>query len=384
MVSGGMTLRSVNLSDITAGMILGRPLLGSDGSVLLQEGVGVKESYLRYLRNQGITTLFVDEPLSAATPGAAEVFYDLKHKQEAMHAAREVVSHFRVGRGINLDRIKGIVSDLIVELSQKPENMAHFLDIRRKKEYMFSHAVNTCILSVMTGLALGYGPEQLSELGLAAMLHDIGKIKFSHLLAMQFPNYLTQKDREEYKLHPLYSLEILQGNPSVSVDVANACCQHHERWNGSGYPLGLKGQAIGEYAQIIGVADVYDRLIVGLPHRRPIPVYYAVAILNKAGGEYFNPAIVEKFTQTIATYPMGRTVRLSNHQTGVILGTDVKSKTTPVVRITSGPDSSQINRLVELDLVKNPELFIVDFEEIYFNYAQAYGDHVYHSCLREA
>jgi HD-GYP domain-containing protein (c-di-GMP phosphodiesterase class II) len=205
-------------------------------------------------------------------------------------------------------------------------------------------------------------------------------------LALQFPDYLTRKEQEEYKLHPMYSLEILQQDPSLSVDIINACCQHHERWNGSGYPLGLKGDAISEYAQIISVADVYDRLIVGLPHRLPIPVYYAVAILNKAAGEYFNPAIVEKFTQNVAVYPMGKMVRLNNHQSGVILGADVKNKMTPVVRITSGPNSNQINRLVELDLVKNPELFIVDFEEVYSNYAQAYADraYVYHANLQEA
>ncbi|MDU4959607.1 MAG: HD-GYP domain-containing protein [Sporomusaceae bacterium] len=375
-------MRSINVNELKPDMVLSRPLLGSDGSVLLQEGIAVRDGYIRYLRSQGIDTLFVDEPRQTPTTD----FYDSEHTREALSAARQTVGQFRAGQGINLDRIKEIVSGLIGELSQKPENMAHFLDIRRKEEYLFSHAVNTCILSVMTGLALGYSADRLSELGLAAMLHDIGKIKFPQLLAKQFHGSLTPKERQEYRMHPMYSLELLQGNPSVSVAVANACCQHHERWNGSGYPLGLKGDAISEYAQIISVADVYDRLIVGLPHRLPVPVYYAAAILNKAAGEYFNPAIVETFTQNIAAYPMGKTVRLSNHQTGVILGTDVKNKMTPVVRITSGPDSSQLNRLVELDLKKNPGLFIVDFEEVYFNYAQAYADRAYvkHVRLQDA
>lgn len=379
-------MRSITLDEMKPGMYLAKPLIAVDGKVLLHEGIEMKERYIQYLRNQGITSLFIGEPDLNDTAEIEEDFYDLKHKQEAMNAAREVVNHFRVGKGINLDRVKDIVSELIDQLGQKPDNMMHFLDIRRKKEYMFSHAVNTCILSVMTGLAIGYDAKQLGELGLAAMLHDIGKIKFSRLLALQFPDYLTKKERDEYKLHPLYSFEILQEDSNLSVDVVNACCQHHERWNGSGYPMGLKGDAICEYAQIISIADVYDRLIVGLPHRLPIPVYYAVAILNKAAGEYFNPAIVEKFTQNVAIYPMGKMVRLNNHQSGVILGTDVKSKMTPVVRITSGPDSSQINRLVELDLVKNPELFIVDFEEAYSNYAQAYADraYIYHAKVQEA
>jgi hypothetical protein len=162
--------------------------------------------------------------------------------------------------------------------------------------------------------------------------------------------------------------------------VTNACFQHHERWNGSGYPMGLKGDAIYEYAQIISIADVYDRLIVGMPHRRPTPVYYAAAILNKAAGEYFNPAIVAKFNQNVVIYPMGKTVRLNNWQSGLILGVDIKNKTTPTVRIISSEDGHGVNQLIELDLLKNPGIFMVDFEDLYSSYTKAYADaHVYHS-----
>jgi HD-GYP domain-containing protein (c-di-GMP phosphodiesterase class II) len=379
-------MRSITLDEIQPGMYLSRPLISADGTVLLHEGIEMKERYLQYLRNMGITSLFVGKPEIQDTVEIKEDFYDQKHRQEAMDAARETVDQFRVGKGIYLDRVKNIVSELIDQLSQKPENMMYFLDIRRKKEYMFSHAVNTCILSVMTGLALGYDAKQLDELGLAAMLHDVGKIKFSKHLALQFPNCLTWKEREEYQQHTFYSLEILRENRSLSVNVVNACFQHHERWDGSGYPLGLKGDAISEYAQIISIADVYDRLIAGLPHRLPTPVYYAVAILNKAAGTYFNPAIVDKFNQNVAIYPMGKSVRLNNHQSGIILGVGIKNTTTPIVRITSSQDGNHINQLVELDLMKNPELFIIDFEELYSIYGQAYAGHthIYHTKKQHA
>ena len=374
-------MRSITLDEIKPGMYLSKPLIAADGTVLLHEGIEMKERYIQYLRNQGIRSLFVGDPEIKTIVETAEDLYDANHIQEAMTAAREAVTNFRVGQGIHLNQVKDIVSDLISQLGQKPENMIRFLDIRRKEEYMFSHAVNTCILSTMAGLALGYDTKQLDELALAAMLHDIGKVKFSRRLAMQYPDYLTKNDREEYWRHPQYSLEILRDDETLSEAIVNACFQHHERWNGSGYPLGLKGDAISEYAQIISIADVYDRLIAGMPHRRPTPVYYAVAILNKAAGKYFNPDIVDKFTQNVAVYPMGKMVRLNDHQSGIILGVDFKSKTTPVVRITSSSDSSHINQLIELNLTKNPELFIVDFEEVYASYAQAYADraYVYHS-----
>lgn len=369
-------MQAITLDEIQPGMYLSQPLLTADGKVLLNEGIEVQERYIQYLRNQGITTAFISKPKAARSRTTANP-YAANHMHEAIVSARETIHHFRVGHGVRLDRVKDIVNDLISELDQDPQNVMRFLDIRRKEEYMFSHAVNTCILSIMTGLALGYDTNQLEELGLAALFHDIGKVRFARHLAMQYPDYLSRSDREEYRRHPLYSLEILREDPSLPDAISLACFQHHERWNGSGYPLGLKGTAISEAAQIISIADVYDRLIAGMPHRKPTPVYYAAAILNKAAGEYFNSSLVAKFTQSVAIYPMGKMVRLNDYQRGIILGTNFKNKTSPIVRITSSPDSSQINQLIELDLVKNPELFIVDFEESYTNYAHAYADRAY-------
>lgn len=370
-------MQNIMLDELQPGMYLSRPLILEDGTVLLHEGIEIKERYIEYLRNKGITSLYVKEPENKDKAETEENFYDLQHKQEAMDDARETINHFRVGKGIQLDGVKAVVDDMISQLSQQPENMIHLLDMRRKEEYMFSHAVNTCILSVMTGIALGYNEAQLNDLGLAAMLHDIGKIKFPRQLAMQFPDYLSKREREEYRRHLFYCLEILRGNPTLPVDVVNACFQHHERWNGSGYPMGIKGDAISEYAQIISIADVYDRLIVGMPHRLPTPVYYAVAILNKAAGEFFNPALVDTFNRNVAIYPMGKIVKLNNRQSGVILGVGIKNKTTPVIRITADQDGNPVNQLVELDLLKNPELFIVDFDDPYFGYATAYADYAY-------
>lgn len=354
-------MRRILLENIEPGMYLSQPLIAPDGTVLLHEGIEMKDRYIQYLKNQGIAFVYVDEPETQDI--IVEDVVDPVLRQEAVRTAHTVVSEFRVGKGIELGKVKDIVNDMIDQLAKNPANMVHFVDIRRKEDYMFFHAVNTCILSVMTGISLGYDSDKLEELGMAAMLHDVGKIKFTPKLALKHPGYLTYTEKEEYRRHPLYSLEILQKNPSLSPAVLTACSQHHERWNGSGYPQGLKEHEISEYAQIISIADVYDRLTAGTPHRRPTPVYYAVAILNKAAGEFFNPDIVETFNANIALYPIGTTVKLNNNQTGVILDVDKENKSTPIVRIISGEDRAKVNQLLELDLRKNPDLFIVNFDD---------------------
>ena len=362
-------------------MYLSQALIATDGTVLLHEGIVIKERYIAYLRNKGFTSLFIGDPEFEDVLKVKEDFYSLICQQEAIGAAQETIRQFSVGKGVKLDSIKKMVSEWINQLGQKPERMVNILDIRRKEGYMFSHAVNTCILSIMTGLAMGYDNKQLDELGLAAMLHDVGKTRFSKSMARQFSYHLSESEKREYKRHSFYSVEILRGDYNVSPNVLTACFQHHERWNGSGYPMGMKRDEISEYAQIIGIADVYERLIVGMPHRLPTPVYFATAILNKAAGEYFNPAIIEKFNQNIAIYPIGKTVRLSNEQSGTILGVDMKNKNSPVVRIAS--DQEENRQVVELDLLKNPGLFIVDFEELPPSYSQVYADQAYISTVKE-
>ncbi|CUH95748.1 hypothetical protein P22_1828 [Propionispora sp. 2/2-37] len=353
-------MRRILLDNIQPGMYLSRALIAPDGAVLLHEGIEMKERYINYLREQGIEYLYIDEPKTEDI--VVEDVINPKLRQQALQTTVEIINNFQVGKGVDLSKVKSIVSDMINQLGQKREIMVHFIDIRRKQDYMFTHAVNTCLLSVMTGIAMGYNDTQLEELGLAAMLHDIGKIKFSPNLSQRYPRRLTEAEKEEYRQHPFYTLELLKDNPLLNTNILNACFQHHERWNGSGYPMGLEGDVINEYAQIISVADAYDRLISGLPHRKPTPVYYAAAILKKAAGQYFNPLIVDNFIKNIAIYPIGTTVKLNNNQTAVILDVDKENKQTPIVRIMSGEDSSKINQLIELDLKKNPELFIVDFE----------------------
>jgi HD-GYP domain-containing protein (c-di-GMP phosphodiesterase class II) len=353
-------MRRISLESIQAGMYLSKPLIASDGMVLLHEGIEIKERYIQYLCKLGITELYIDDQETKDIVVEDVITSDLR--QEAMKTALTIVNEFHVGKDVELEKVKTVVSEMIDQLGQNPDIMVHFIDIRRKEDYMFSHAVNTCVLSVMTGMSLGYDEQQLEELGLAAMLHDIGKIRFPHKLARKNPGHLSDEEKEEYRQHPFYALEILkEQHASLSMNIVNACFQHHERWDGSGYPMGLEGKVISEYAQIISIADVYDRMTAGTPYHQPTPVYYAVAILNKAAGQYFNPAIVEKFTENIAIYPIGTTVKLNNNQIGVIVDVNKNSKTTPVIRIISSEDSTKVNQLIELDLKQNPEIFIVDF-----------------------
>jgi hypothetical protein len=147
-------MRRIPLNALKPGMHLSQALVAPDRTVLLHEGIELKQRYLEYLRNQGITYLYIDDAPPAPSPVKEPSQTELR--QQAKQTARKVIHDFRLGKGVPLDKIKDLVNNLVSRILDNPETMHHLMDIRQKEDYMFSHAVNTCLLSVLTGTAMGY------------------------------------------------------------------------------------------------------------------------------------------------------------------------------------------------------------------------------------
>ena len=144
---------------------------------------------------------------------------------------------------------------------------------------------------------------------------------------------------------------------------AHCAFQHHERYDGSGYPRHLANSEIHQFAHIVALADVYDALTSDVTYRKAVPVYEALAIITKAAGTYFNPELVDHFAGNIAPYPIGSVVRLSNNHIGVVVDISHEAKTKPVVRVIADEQKRRMNKIVEIDLSKNNRLYIADVAE---------------------
>jgi HD-GYP domain-containing protein (c-di-GMP phosphodiesterase class II) len=170
----------------------------------------------------------------------------------------------------------------------------------------------------MTGISLEYDELKLRDLGVGALLHDIGKIEIDPEI-LNKSGRLLPEEAVEIKGHPIKGFEILRKNPDISLISAHCAYQHHERFDGSGYPRRLNGEQIHEFAHIVAIADVYDALTSDVSYRRAVPVYEAIAIILKASGTLFDENLVNYFIENIAIYPIGTVVRLNTNQIGVVV-----------------------------------------------------------------
>ncbi|MDD5237057.1 MAG: HD domain-containing protein, partial [Candidatus Omnitrophica bacterium] len=222
--------------------------------------------------------------------------------------------------------------------------------------YLYEHAVNTCILSLVIGSARGYEKEELMDLGLAAFLHDLGMIKYYHL-AVQ-PRRLTGEERDIIQNHSRIGADILEragkGLPEVVSQVAH---QHHERNDGSGYPRGLNRGIISQYAAIIGIADAYEAMTHRRPYREEYTPFEAVQSIL-ANKNYFEYKLIKILIEKIGIFPIGTFVELNNHSIGRVLKINHQVPLRPVVEVIVDGSGKRLDRPLVLDLANDPNKHI--------------------------
>jgi HD-GYP domain-containing protein (c-di-GMP phosphodiesterase class II) len=248
-------------------MVIAKDVFQDTGILMLNEGVALTTELITKLRYWGIGEVMIEELKPS-----------FKEQQEVLLAPKITAAHDRmVGITQNImtcDNIKeadsfllrGMVGDIESQIDLNTNLLLSLNHLKTYDSYLFSHVVNVCILALIIGRELRMSPEQLKDLGMAALLHDFGMIKIDRAIYDQ-GSKLTTEGWQEIKKHPDYGYNILAEN-DFSTEVLLGIRQHHERINGSGYPLGLKGSEIGQFGKIIAVADVYDACISPRKHRK--------------------------------------------------------------------------------------------------------------------
>lgn len=182
---------------------------------------------------------------------------------------------------------------------------------------LFFHSVNVAILSLLMGMELGLGTDDLQNLGLAAILHDIGKM-FVNSEILHKPTSLAPDEYKEVKQHVKLGYNFLKATFEIPAQVYVAVLQHHERYDGKGYPNELGGDNIHLFGRIIAVTDVYDALTANRPYRKPIPASKALDYIVSGNGTLFDRRLTNIFVRKVAHYPVGTYVRLNSGHSGIV------------------------------------------------------------------
>jgi len=279
----------------------------------------------------------------------AEVARKIHHEIRGL--VYSILEDVRMGKNINSDGAKKIVSGMVESVIRNPDALACFALLKRKDEYTAQHGMRVCILALSFGRHLGLEKHELNLLGLGALLHDIGKMKVPADI-LDKPGALDDKEYEIVKSHVPRGVEILEDNagiPRPAIDVARC---HHERYGGSGYVLGLKGDLIGLFGMIGGIVDCYDAISSDRAYHTGMSAHTALKKMYEWRNRDFHSGLVEQFIQCMGIYPIGSVVELNTGEIGVVVTMNRQRRLKPRVNLVLQADYYPIPNATVIDLMR--------------------------------
>jgi HD-GYP domain-containing protein (c-di-GMP phosphodiesterase class II) len=286
-----------------------------------------------------------------------KVIVSKKTQVVAFKAVSNMIHAVRSGHGIDVKQTQEVSEKLVEEVLQAPDAIMNLMDIKSFDDYTFTHNINVATICLLIGQALGLSKEDMNDLGAGGMLHDVGKLKIP-LSILNKDGKLTDQEFAEMKSHPTYGYEILSKSRGISERARMIALQHHEKFQGGGYPKRLKGNEISLFARICAVADVYDALTTDRPYRVAMSPYEAMKILNAGIDNHFDPKILTAFIRKFSLYPAGSLVALNDGSYALVLKNNSASVIRPVIKIVMDSSGRRLKERVEINLLEYKDLFI--------------------------
>jgi putative nucleotidyltransferase with HDIG domain len=221
--------------------------------------------------------------------------------------------------------------------------------LKNYDNYTFTHMVNVSILAMGQARGLGIDGALLRELGIAALMHDIGKVRTPSEI-LNKPDKLTDTEFTILKRHTVEGAEILRSTPEMPTLAPIVAFEHHLRADGSGYPGGVVRPALNLATTLVGIADVYDAMRSQRVYQEAFPSDRILAVLQRNHGQQFDQHLVRRFAQLVGIYPVGNIVRLNSGELAVVLQTHAPDPYRPRVRVMVTADGARMARHVDVNL----------------------------------
>ncbi|WP_185827442.1 HD-GYP domain-containing protein [Halomonas nitroreducens] len=210
------------------------------------------------------------------------------------------------------------IGRLIASLEVVPDTLVWLTRLKHRGAYRMEHGLNVAILAIAFGQHLGHERSRLEALGLAGLLHDVGKMRLDQAI-LDKPGPLTEEEFAHVQSHVLRGYAMLEHDPHLPTAVKIACRDYHERLDGSGYPRGKPARGIGEAARILAIVDTYDAITSDRVYSPARPATEALGILHQGRRHLFDGRLVDRFIDWIGLYPLGTLVELNNGMVGIVV-----------------------------------------------------------------
>lgn len=359
-------MQLVPVRQIHAGMRLARTIFLSGGRLFLIKGAELRESYIAPLLEQGIAGVYVinelapditandvvsDEARKGLTDELRNVLGQIQ--PSIVQSAKRGLTRFQ--GTLEPARLKNAIDTVVGELISNPQVVYNLKDLRTADDYTLGHSVNVCILSTLLGSEAGLNAMELKDLALGALLHDVGKTAIPPQV-LNKPGALNEEEMAVMQRHTVEGWNILKEQRGIPYTSAVVALQHHERWQGGGYPEGLTGEQIYRNARICAVADVYDAMTADRVYRAGHSSDWALQTMMNGMPTFFEPELVQAFCQCVAPYPVGSVITISGGRQAVVVEVPRGNTFRPKIRTLLEPDGTPVAQPVEIALTEHPEI----------------------------
>lgn len=246
--------------------------------------------------------------------------------------SRGFMGDVRLGKRVDYEQSGPLAGALVDSVMRNEDALLALKYLKSFDEYTFNHSINVAVVSTIFAKSLGFSEPRLREICQSAVFHDLGKALIPDEI-LNKPGRLTEEEFAVMRNHPVMGFETLHGVRGPTQDVLRGVLEHHEKYNGSGYPDGLRGEDMGEFGRIIAVADVYDALTSERVYKKGLTPSKALRIMYGMRETDFYPGHVERFVRCLGIYPIGTLVRLTTGETGVVVQGAPMTPLLPTVRV---------------------------------------------------
>lgn len=354
-------MRKIRVSHCKTGMILGKAIFYNGTVILLESGTELTLSYIDRLSNLGITEIYIEDDISENI-----IIRDVVKEEtrlEAIEFIKNTMNSFSSECMPYSIEAMAVVDKIVDDILSLDDIVVNLMDIKTWDGYTFSHSVNVCVLSIITGVKLDICYDDLKELGVGALLHDIGKIMIPHEI-LQKKAALSESEYEIIKQHSLFGYNILKSMPNISDKAARVALEHHERYDGNGYPNGLPMEEIHIFSRIVAITDMFDALTSDRIYRKKINTNQALDYLTVIAAPSLDFRVLCCFVKVIPPFPVGTGIVLNTGEKGIVVQLNENLPNRPIIRIVFDTEGKKKFIFEDVNLANRTDCFIVSTAEL--------------------
>lgn len=343
-------MKLCKVDDLTGTEILAKDAMTSEYKILLSAGTPLKPEYIEKLKELKVRYVYI----KVETPDTREVVILKEEMEECFRSkVKNILEKHTYSHNENLMELCQTADYIITNILEEDEVVEKIYDIKERSSDIYEHSINVCSLATIVALKMELPQETVHDIGVSSLLHELGLRYLEIPYENQNLDELTELECAEYKKHPIYGYSTLRDENWISEASKNMILYHHERLDGSGYPL--KTSDISQECRIIEICDAFDEMICGIGCER-MKVHEAVKYLRENKDIKFEGRIVDILLEFTAVYPAGTVVRTSEEETGIVLYQNKQYPDRPVIRITKDRNGTAVD--VVKDLSVHRDLYI--------------------------